>query len=84
MTPKFNAAPKSETELAYQDAKDLARAEVRRLTRRITDRLYVAIDREFKQAVLEGRAIEVRPDLDAILADAGVQADIRETLRLEA
>jgi hypothetical protein len=84
MKSKYAKAAKTPTELAYDDAKDLARAEVRRLTRRITDRLYVAIDREFKQAVLEGRAIEVRPDIAAILADDGVQADLRETLRLGA
>lgn len=84
MTPKYTKQPKSAMELAYEDAKDGARAEVRRLSRRITDRLYVAIDREFHQALLEGRKIEVKIELDAILADPEVQADVRELLALEA
>lgn len=84
MTPKFTKQPKSPMELAYEDAKDAARAEVRRLTRRITDRLYVEIDREFHQAILKDQQIEVRPDLAEILKDPGVQADVRALLALEA
>ena len=69
-TPKYNKTPKSDMELAYDDAKDLARAEVRRLTRRITDRLYVAIDREFADALSRGDRIEVRPEMSDIVEAA--------------
>lgn len=69
-TPKYDKTPKSDMELAYDDAKDLARAEVRRLTRRITDLLYVEIDREFAAALNRSEEIRARPDIRDIVRDA--------------
>lgn len=66
MSSKYDRVPKSEMELAYLDTKDAARAEVRRIVRRIEDRLNVEIDRVFAEAIVNGETIEVRPDLEAI------------------
>lgn len=70
MTEKYDHQAKSEMRLAYEDARDLSRAEVRRLTRRIQDRIYVEIDREFRRALLAGENITVRPNMEKIIAAA--------------
>ena len=63
---RLRSTPKTLAELAYQDARDAARAEVRKVTRRITDLLYVEIDKAFMEAIGEGVEITVAPDLEAI------------------
>lgn len=67
---RLRATPKTPAELAYQDARDAARAEVRKLTRRLTDLIYVEIDRTFLEAIQRGEDISVAPDLEAIKAAA--------------
>ena len=67
---RLRATPKTPAELAYQDARDAARAEVRKLTRRLTDLIYVEIDREFLAALGRGEEITVAPDIEAIKAAA--------------
>ena len=63
---RLRAAPKTPAEQAYADARDAARAEVRTVTRRITDLLYVEIDKAFIAALNRGEEITVAPDLEAI------------------
>lgn len=63
---RLRATPKTSAELAYQDARDTARAEVRKLTRRLTDLIYVEIDRAFIEAINRGEEITVSPDIEAI------------------
>jgi hypothetical protein len=67
---RLRAAPKTQAEFAYQDARDSARAEVRKLTRRLTDLIYVEIDRVFLESINKGEVITVAPDLEAIKAAA--------------
>lgn len=59
----YRTEPKSETVLVREDARDLARAKVRTLTRRITDHIYVEIDKLFEQAELDDADV-TRVDLD--------------------
>lgn len=63
---RLRVAPKTSAEQAYHDARDAARAEVRKVTRRITDLLYVEIDKAFIEALNRGEEITVAPDLEAI------------------
>lgn len=63
---EYNRAPKSAMDFAYDDARDAARMEVRKLTRRITDIIYLEIDKEFRRALLAGEEISVQPDIEAI------------------
>jgi hypothetical protein len=63
---RLRATPKTPAELAYQDARDAVRAEVRKLTRRITDAIYVEVDKAFLEAIKAGEDITVAPDLEAI------------------
>lgn len=67
---RLSATPKTAAEHAYQDARDAARAEVRKLTRRVTDLIYVEIDKAFITALNNGEDITVAPDLEAIKAAA--------------
>jgi len=67
---RLRATPKSPAELAYQDARDTARAEVRKLTRRLTDLIYVEIDKAFMESIKRGEQITVAPDIEAIKAAA--------------
>lgn len=67
---RLSTTPKSAAEHAYQDARDAARAEVRKLTRRLTDLIYVEIDKAFIESINAGEEITVAPDLEAIKAAA--------------
>lgn len=68
MPDPYSKVPKSEMELAYEDARDLTRARIRQVVRRVTDLAYVEIDEEFRRALLAGEEISVAPDVDAIMA----------------
>ena len=63
---RLRTTPKTAAEHAYQDARDAVRAEVRKLTRRITDSIYVEVDKAFLRAVQNGEEITVQPDLEEI------------------
>ena len=70
MAATYAKPAKSSMDHAYDDARDAARAEVRRISRRVTDLLYVEIDNEFRRALLAGEEISVRPDMELIKAAA--------------
>lgn len=57
MADKFNKIPKSNMDHVYDDARDAARAEVRKINRRITDLMYVEIDNVFRESLLNGEEI---------------------------
>lgn len=63
---KYQRPPKSDIDHSYEDARDDARAEVRRISRRLTDTLYIAIDEEFRRALLDGEQIVVHMDSASI------------------
>jgi hypothetical protein len=48
--PAYRTEGKSRTQFAYEDARDEARAQVRRFVRRWTDDVYLAIDALFIEA----------------------------------
>lgn len=69
---KFQQGPKSEAVLLREDARDEARQKVRTLTRRITDHIYVEIDRLFIDAEERGQAVTAI-DVQDCIANAGPQ-----------
>ena len=55
--PNYRTDPKAPSHLAWEDARDQARAEIRRITRRVTDLVYVEIDKVFERAELDNQEV---------------------------
>lgn len=69
MADKYAKQPKTDMEHVYDDTRDAARAEARKITRRITDMMYVEIDAAFREALSNGEEItELTINIDAIKA----------------
>jgi hypothetical protein len=54
---KLRSEPKTQEHLLWEDARDEARMRVRTLTRRITDHIYVEIDKLYIEAQRSGQVI---------------------------
>ncbi len=68
---KFSKSPKSDMDHAYDDIRDAARAEARKISRRLTDVMYVEIDAVFRAALLAGEEItDATLNIDDIKAKA--------------
>lgn len=67
---KYQRPPKTDIDHSYEDARDAARSEVRRIARRLTDTLYIAIDDEFRRSLQNGEQIVIHMDSASIRKSA--------------